>query len=314
VARETQERNETRPAADVAGARALAKSGGRTALGFWTKLNEDWMFNFSGMLAYNYLTATAPLALVILALAGLALGAISPATLNAYVNGLTAHLPAGGADLLSGALRSLNKSAGVLLVIAIVTALYAGSRLFIALENCFSVIYRLDVRPFLPQNVVAIGMTILYAVLAPLVFLVSSEIANLFNFLNMVSAPVVTYIIGLLVAIFSAFMLFLAMYLIIPNRRQPWRHALRVSWRGALVAAVLLTLYQQLFPIYRSLFLRNAGYSSVAGLAIIAIVFLYYVGFISLLGAEINAWREGLRPLNATLPDLFQQRQNATAR
>lgn len=294
---------------------AVAKTGGRQAVGFWTKLNEDWIFNFSGMLAYNYLTATAPIALVILAIAGLLLGTLSPATLNAYVNGLSAQLPTGGADLLRGALVTLHKSAGVLLVIAIVTALYAGSRLFVALENCFSVIYRLDVRAFLPQNAVAIGMTILYAILAPLIFILSGEIANLFRFLSMTGPAygVLAYIIGLLIAVFSAFVLFLTMYLIVPNRSHPWRQTFKVSWLGALVAAVLLTLYQQLFPIYRSLFLRNAGYGSVAGLAIIAIVFLYYVGFISLLGAEINTWREGLRPLGATLPQHFQQRQQAAA-
>ncbi|HEX9038189.1 MAG TPA: YhjD/YihY/BrkB family envelope integrity protein [Ktedonobacterales bacterium] len=293
----------------------------RHALGFWAKLNEDWVFNFSGMLAYNFLTATAPLALVILAIAGLALGALSPATLASYQQGIASHLPAGAASLTHGALVALNKSAGALLVIAIVSAFYAGSRLFVALENCFSVIYRVDSRGFVPQNLMAIGMTALYAVLAPVTYLVSALFSGAFNILKSAGGAagspspvqaVIGYLGGVIVSVFGAFIIFLAVYLFTPNRDHPWRHALKVSWRGALVAAALLTLYQQIFPLYQRFFLRNAGYGSVVGLAIIAIVFLYYVGFITLLGAEINAWSEGLRPLRATLPDLYRQRDGAS--
>jgi uncharacterized BrkB/YihY/UPF0761 family membrane protein len=100
----------------------------------------------------------------------------------------------------------------------------------------------------------------------------------------------------------------------VPSRRQSWREGWRIAWRGALVAGGLLILYEQLFPLYQSLFLKNAGYGSVVGLAIIAIIFLYYIGFITLLGAEINAWAEGLRPLGATLPDLYRERGAARER
>jgi YihY family inner membrane protein len=291
-------------------AQADAKKGGHLARGLWAKINEDWVFNLSGMLAYNYLTATAPLALVILAGAGFALGSISPETLSAYEQNIATHLPAGGAQLLQGALMALRHSAGVLLVIAIITAIFGGSRLFVALENCFAVIYREPIRGIIPQNIVAIGMTILYALLAPLIFIISSAISSVLGALSMFAAlpSSVDYLIGLATGVLSASLLFLAIYLFVPAPHRSWRRALRDSWRGALVAAVLLTLYQQLFPLYQHFFLHNAGYGSVAGLAIIAIIFLYYVGFITLLGAEVNAWRAGLRPLNATLPDLFRQR------
>ncbi len=282
---------------------------------FWRKLNEDWVFNLSGMLAYNYLTATAPLALVILAIAGLALGSISPDTFDAYVQGLTAHLPAGGEQLVAGALKALSASAGALLIIAVVTAIFAGSRLFIALENCFTIIYRLRPRALVPQNLVAIGMTLLYAILAPLTFIasgqLSGELSGLFGSIAPAGATtqdILSYLEGLAAGIFMTFILFYAMYLFVPSRSRSWRRGWRVAWRGALVAAVLLVLYEQLFPLYRSLFLKNPGYGSVVGLAIVAIIFLYYIGFITLLGAEINAWAEGLRPLRVTLPELYRER------
>ncbi len=283
-----------------------------TALGLWSKINEDWVFNLSGMLAYNFLTATAPLALVALAVAGLALGSLSPATYNTYVHALSSGLPSGGQQLVAGALKTLSASAGILLVIAIVTALFAGSRLFVALENCFCVIYRLRNRSFIPQNLVAIGMTVLYALLAPVAFIASSEFSSLVRLITPSSSEppgnAISYLGGLAAGVLAAFILFFAMYLIVPSRHQSWRVAWRVAWRGALVASVLLNLYQQLFPLYQRYFMKNAGYGSVVGLAIVAIVFLYYIGFISLLGAEINTWAEGMRPLRSGLPDLFYQR------
>src|SRR5262245_48416123 len=46
-------------------------------LDFWTKLNNDWIFNFSGTLAYGLLTTIFPILLVIVAIGGFLLGAIS---------------------------------------------------------------------------------------------------------------------------------------------------------------------------------------------------------------------------------------------
>src|SRR5690242_21030313 len=47
--------------------------------GFWTKLNNDWIFNLAGLLAYNFLMALFPLLLLLLAGCGLVLDVISPA-------------------------------------------------------------------------------------------------------------------------------------------------------------------------------------------------------------------------------------------
>lgn len=293
------------------------KTAGEDGLrGFMRKLNEDWIANFSGMLAFNYLTATAPLLLVGLAIGGLTLASIAPDRLNAYIQAIASQLPDGGEEQIAAVAHQLAASAGVLLIIAIVAAIFAGSRLFIALENCFSVIYRLADRPTIPQNVLAIVMTLVYALLAPLAFIVSIQFSTLFSLLafsDSVSQSAYTYLAGLVAGIFIAFMMFFVMYSFIPNRDYSWTRALRISWRGALVAAILLTLYEQLFPLYQTLFQHGAAYASVAGLAVVIALFLYIIGYITLLGAEINAWAEGLRPLGATLPDLYRQRDKTGA-
>lgn len=294
-------------AANGAGA---AKGEVKRATSFWRKVSEDWGLNFSGMLAYNYLTAIAPILLALLAIAGMVLGTLSPATYDAFVNGLSSRFPAGlGGSFVNSALTSLRKDAGVLLIIAIVTAIYSGSRLFVALDNVFAVIFRVDVRPFLKQNIMAVLMMLLFLALAPLSFFASSLPAMVLSYVlpsGIQRNGFVLTVEGLVGGVIVAFILFASIYYVVPNRKLTWK----MVWPGALTVAVLMNLFEMLFPIYQRLFLRNAGLGSAAGLAIVILIFLYYVGVITILGAEINSWVSGLRPLGKTLPELFRDERH----
>jgi uncharacterized BrkB/YihY/UPF0761 family membrane protein len=121
------------------------------------------------------------------------------------------------------------------------------------------------------------------------------------------SNGVVLTIEGFVGGVVVAFILFAVIYYVVPNTRQRWA----TTWPGALATAVLLNLFEILFPIYQQIFLKNAGFGSAAGLVIVILIFLYYIGVITLLGAEINAWASGLRPLGATLPQLFRNQRQA---
>lgn len=279
----------------------------KTLTTFWRKVTEDWALNFSGMLAYNYLTALAPILLALLAIGGLVLGTLSPAAYTSFVQSLSSHFPAGqGQTFIGSSLKSLQHSAGVLLIIAVVTAVFSGSRLFVALDNTFAVIYRVDVRSLIKQNIMAILMMLLFLILAPLSFFAGSIPGFVLGFVlpsgvqrNGFVEGIEGFVGGLLVG----FIMFAAIYFIVPNRKLDWR----ATWPGALAASALLNIYEVLFPIYQHLFLSKAGLGSVAGFAVVILIFLYYIGFITLIGAEINTWVSGLRPLGATLPELFQQ-------
>lgn len=279
----------------------------KTLTTFWKKVTEDWTLNFSGMLAYNYLTALAPILLAMLAIGGLVLGSLSPDAYASFVQGISSHFPSGqGQAFVGSSLKALQHSAGALLIIAVVTAVFSGSRLFVALDNVFAVIYRVDVRSLIKQNIMAILMMLLFLVLAPLSFFAGSLPGFVLGFVlpsgiqrNGFVVGVEGFVGGLLVA----FIMFVAIYFFVPNRSLEWR----ATWPGALAAAALLNIYEVLFPIYQHLFLAKAGLGSVAGFAVVILIFLYYVGFITLFGAEINAWVSGLRPLGATLPELFRQ-------
>ena len=68
----------------------------QTLLDFWKKCSNDWIFNFSGLLAYSLLMAIFPLFLVLLAIAGLSLNNLSPDALASLSKSLASTLP--GAD------------------------------------------------------------------------------------------------------------------------------------------------------------------------------------------------------------------------
>ncbi len=279
-------------------------------IGFWKKLSNDWVFNLSAMLAYYLLLSVFPILLVIIAIGGLILGSISPANQAQLESSIVGILPPGtGPAVVAGATRNLNQSAGLLLVVGIVVALFTGSRLFINIENCFGIIFRLRGRDMLRQNLMAIGMLLLYTVLVPIVLLASLVPAAVLELLDIGSTnPLAGFVIqaaGIAAAVATAIVLFGAIYVVVPNR--PVR--IREVWKGTVVAGVLLVLYELLFPIYMSRFLRPQNYGSAAGFAVVILVFFYYLAFILLLGAEINSWASGQRQSAGKLNEIMHEVQ-----
>lgn len=91
-------------------------------------------------------------------------------------------------------------------------------------------------------------------------------------------------LLGILVSLCLSWILFEAIYIVVPNQRISFRK----SWLGAVVAAVFLQIYLALFPFYITHFLKS--YVGTTGLVVILLFFFYYFAVILLLGAEINAF------------------------
>ena len=256
---------------------------------FITKFNNDGTMTFAGTLAYNLMLAMFPILIALIAILGFTLGRLDPSAVANIQNSIVKVVPGGAADqIVKGALSQLSKSAGVLAILAVVVAVFGGSRLFIVIEQFLDLIYHLRPRTLIRQNLVAVGMLLLFVLLIPIMVFASS-IPTL-PFLQ--SNALIAVPSGILVGVIVGFILFEAMYFVIPNQKISWKN----SWRGSLVAAVLLELYLVAFPFYVSHFLK--GYSGVIGGGIILLLFFYYFAVILLLGAEINAFfSEKVQPL-----------------
>lgn len=268
-------------------------------LRFWQKVSNDWVFNLSGLLAYNILMSIFPMLLALLAVTGFIIGTISPGSEEALVRAIANALPGGasgtGGVVVDAVLHNLRRQAGAIFIIGLLTSIFTGSRLFITIENCFGVIFRLRGREVIRQNVVAIAMLLLYMALVPVLFLASFVPTAIVNAIhasgNSTVNSLLIHIIGLVAAFVVALVLFSAIYVVVPNR--PVRIA--EVWKGTLLAAGLLAIYEALFPIYEGVVLRPDNYGSVAAFAIVVLVFFYYLALILLLGAEVNSWVSGQR-------------------
>src|SRR6185312_6372464 len=142
---------------------------------FWTKITNDWIFNLAGLLAYNLLLSSFPILLVVLAAGGFLLGPRAPSAHRQFATKLAEALPGGvhgaGGHIVNAATYNLAHSAGVLLIVGIIGSLIIGSGLFVVLENCFGVIFKLRGRRPIVQNLMAIGMLLFFVVLLPFILL-----------------------------------------------------------------------------------------------------------------------------------------------
>jgi YihY family inner membrane protein len=213
--------------------------------------------------------------------------------------------PAAQQNAIALAIDQLSKQAPLLTVIAVVTAIFGGSRLFVTMESCLNIIYHVRTRTFIPQNLMAMGMLILFIILVPLMvfsaaipqfvlgFMVKNPLLANISFVKaVVSSPVITYAATLFGGLVAAFLLFEAIYLIVPYLRITWRG----SWVGALAAAVAMVIFLNLFPLYIRYFMRS--YAGAIGFAVILMLFFYYFAVILMLGAEVNAFfRDHVQPM-----------------
>ncbi|GLV56216.1 hypothetical protein KDH_30580 [Dictyobacter sp. S3.2.2.5] len=275
---------------------------------FLRKFSNDWGTTFSGALAYSLLTAMLPIAIAIVAILGFVFMAIPGTQHSANILDALSKIPGLGAaqkDLIASVTDRLAKSAGFLAILAVVLAVFGGSRLFVAIEHVLDIIYRVRPRPALRQNAIAIGMMLIFTFLIPIMVFAATLPSIMLNIVGnnpalkaipflstLADNPITIQIGGYIGGLIAAFLLFEAIYIIVPNQRINPRN----SWQGAIASAVLLEIFIALFPFYTSRFMGN--YQGQIGFAVVLLVFFYYFAIILILGAEVNAFFfEKVRPL-----------------
>ena len=270
---------------------------------FFSKFRQDWSLVLARALAYTLLTTVFSIALLYLSILGIALrlGPQAQDKLIIQLQTLFPHTIVSG-DVIQTIFHQISGISAVLEITVVILAIFIGSRLFIVIERCFNLIYRLRPRSSSARNLMAIGMTLLLMVLAPimafssglstivLALLKNTPLAHLHNIGLLIS------LIGVLGSLIAAIILFQAIYMIIPHQRITFAR----SWPGTLVAAGALQFYLAFLSLYMTRFLGS--YLGQLGFAIILLAFFYYFGVILLLGAEINAfYSEGIQDATGDL-------------
>jgi len=289
--------------------------GFKSLLAFITKFNNDWVLSLASGLAFNLMVAIIPIIIAMIALAGFIYGGLNPAIQEQLIHHIQSIFPPPipSQEIVGLALNTLNQDAGVLGIIAIVMAIIGGSGLFVAMEGQFDIIYQIRTRGIIQQYIMALGMLLVFVVLAP--FMIFADTIP-----TVVDAFVQTTPLGqiasggfgfILLTIFcgllASWILIEMMFLVVPNQHISFRD----SWLGALLAAVAVQAYLQLFPFYATHFL--SGYTGTVGFAIIFVFFFYFFAVIVLGGAEVNAfYAQGKRALPDNMAVMVHEFTNPT--
>jgi len=241
------------------------------------------------MLAYNLLIALLPIAVASFGIFGFILKddldaqkAVKDKIIDLFPHDNITQT--GVRQVVDLAFNELSEDAGVILIIGVVFAIFGASRLFITIDQCITIVYRLPERTFLRQNIMAFGMLFIFIILVIIMLAASSAPSALISIIPGGGSHAGIFIAGVLFSLFVAFVLLEAIYWIVPNKKMSFK----VTWCGALVAACTLEIFIILFPLYVRRFMGN--YAGQIGFAVIFLLFLYYFATILILGAQINAF------------------------
>lgn len=263
---------------------------------FLTKFTNDWSMNLAAGLAYNLMMAIFPLVIAVMAILGFIVGHLDAVVYTNLTHLLENSFPSVPAShsLITSALRQLEKDSGILGILAIILTFFTGSRLFVFMEGCLDIIYQVRPRAVIPQNVRAVLLVLLFVILIPLMVVASLGPAFVFSILQktpvgLVPGSSLLFSVGaILGGLIASYLLFQVIYIAVPNQKIRFRQ----SWPGSVVAAVLLELYLALFPLYVTHFL-GAFFGAFS--LLILLLFFYYFAVLLFLGAEVNAFVQGIR-------------------
>ncbi len=275
----------------------LGRQGVATARTFIVKFINDWSINLASMIAYSLITAIFPLLLLILSLAFMALQALGPSYFNQVVAAINQAFPAQNAVDATTLRNSLIQINGPLAIASLIGLLWLGSNLFASIESAFCIIFRIRGRDPVRQRIMAFGMVLILTVLLPVSLAAASLVtagSDEFRTLLPRSLGRVLTFVGPITSLIVLWLLFLAIYVVVPNVRVRPRYV----WRGALVAAILFALLQLVFPLYGKVFLSgNTRYGAAVAAVLVVIIWLWFFALITVIGAQINAVAMGLTPL-----------------
>jgi membrane protein len=251
---------------------------------FVKKVLDDQAPNLAALLAWGTLSAILPLVLGILSISGLVLR--DPERLDQVYGMMSAAVP-GAQGPVGEALQSVRTAAAAPAgVVSIILLLFNGSAFFANMAGVFDQVYHVPSRNFVVQRLVAVLMLVITTallVVSTLALGIGSLVGNIP--IGLPVGPLVARIVSWSVSIVSAIVLFLLLYRILPNAKKGWRNVLP----GSLLAAVLFFAITMVFPIYTSLFPPNHAYA-IMGVFLVFTFYLYLLGFVFVLGCELNAF------------------------
>jgi membrane protein len=254
---------------------------------------EDDADGLASMLAYAAMFSLLPILTVTFLVVTLMLRITS--IHNEALDQIAADVPDSVREV-SESMFSLTSDNQLLLgVIAIFTLLLGGGRLYNAMDRTCAHVFRAPKRSTVTRRLLTLVMMPLIPLLllaatvvsATATALIALPLERLVDIHTSIEQAALAFLTSFLLA-FS--MLFLA-YWRIPTRSPGARHAAE----AAAVTAVLVVILAQFFPLYIELFAGGSLSGGVFAFSLLILLWLYLIGQIFVIGAEIAAFRSGYR-------------------
>lgn len=238
-------------------------------------------FNVAASIAFYALLAMIPMAMLMVAAAGYALGSFD----EVYTRVVTTivDLVPWSKELIIANLESTMEKSSHLGIVGIGALLFVSTFLVSSIEMALDRIFRIEKsRNFLHSHLLGIGMICLVFVLLFLPTIVSVAAAALERF--GIGLPFAGFMTGKVYFTVTFFIGYLIVVVIVPNRKVYMRYAAV----GAVIFAAGIAVAKYLFQLYLSFSLTryNIIYGSLTAV-ILSVVWIYYMSLVLLFSAEI---------------------------
>ncbi|HET9112079.1 MAG TPA: YhjD/YihY/BrkB family envelope integrity protein [Ktedonobacterales bacterium] len=290
-----------------------------TAWRLWLKFDRDWGWNLARLLAFTLLESLFAIVGLQLVLLALTLRLTTPDAEQGVILTVMRFLPDRvEASAVYSFAHSLRAAPVIVLALGLPVAIWYGSRFFVVLESALCVIFRRSKRRFLAQNRAALLLLLLFVALLPLIVLSATAIPRIGFSPATLSVSLVDPDVpgGALLGPWLALLAGLAANFVLALIAYVWLTpgfvSLRAAWLGALVAAALSQGYLLIFPLYVRYVLYPNHFGSIAGFALVALVFFYAYGLFIVIGAEIAAIRAGYQPTVRDLTGMLARASKAS--
>ena len=254
---------------------------------FINKILKDNVTMLASVVAWGVLSSIIPILVGLIAISGFVLrDPVKQRIIIASLSGALKNV------LTSADLRSLVHlvvgHTGLLGVFGAVGILWGASNIGGAIATVFQPIFQVRGRPLLQQKLLDVGMIFVFTILMLVIVAATTAGTLLHRFLS--TAPLTaesSFVIGSLVSLLAAFLLFFVIYAVFPNVE----HRFRVGhvWQGAGIAALLFQVLSYIWPLYVVVF-HPQRYGAILAPIVILGVWIYFFALILVLGAEVVAF------------------------
>jgi YihY family inner membrane protein len=252
------------------------------------KMGEDNAFNWAVIIAWNFLQSLFPIALVIAGILGVGLGYMGVNSHEVFGTVASIIPDAKAQKEVLATLNTFHQMSGILFLVGFAGLVWSGASLFRTMEQGFAVIYHTRQRPLIKGVLMSVGMVFLLTVFGGLM-LVTTTLLGLLNQLPYLPTALangaVDFVLQVVVGVGTGFLLFLAIYYVVPNRHQDWG----MVWIGAVLAGALFEGLSLVFPLYLRLTGGGSTYGKTFGLLFLLMVYFYFLGIVTMVGVEVNS-------------------------